>query len=85
MAEDWKDVNSFEFPSQKLEVKTQVQSQNKQCPFVFNTRESGVPSVLKLWWGVSQYKKLCATYVQYSHTLLWLATLKANAMQLLGS
>ena len=80
MVEDWKDVNSFEFPSQKLGVKTKVQSQNKQRPFVFNTSESGVPSVLKLSRDASQYKKLCATYVQYSHILLWLAILKANAM-----
>lgn len=71
MVEDWEDVNSFEFPSQKLGVKTKVQSQNKQCLFVFiTTSESGVPSVLKLSWDVSQYKKLCATYVQYSHILL---------------
>lgn len=71
MVEDWKDVNSFEFLSQKLGVKTKVQSQNKQCPFVFNRKsEIGVPSVLKLPQDVSQYKKLCATYVQYSHTLL---------------
>lgn len=71
MVEEWKDLNSFEFPSQKLGVKTKVQSQNKQRLVVFNKKsESGVPSVLKLSWDVPQYKKLCATYVQYSHTLL---------------
>lgn len=70
MVEDWKDVNLFEFPLEKLGVKTKVLSQNKQCPVFFNTSESGVPSILKLSQDVSQYKKLCAIYVQYSHTVL---------------
>lgn len=78
MVEDWKNVNSFKFPLQKLGVKTKVLSQNKQCPVFFNTSESGVPSILSQ--DVSQYKKLCAIYVQHSHTLLWLAILKVNAM-----
>lgn len=68
MVEHWKD--SFVFPSQKLGAKTQVQSPTKQCLFVFNTSESGVPFALKLSWDVSQYKNLCASYVQYSHTPL---------------
>lgn len=36
--------------------------------------------LLKLSQDVSQYKNLCAAYVQYSHTLLGLAILEANAV-----
>lgn len=70
MVEDWKDVNSLEFPLQKLGIKTKVLSQKKQCSVFFNTSESGVPSIVKLSLDVSPYKKLCAIYVQYFHTLL---------------
>jgi len=81
MVEDWKDVNSLEFPSRKLGVKTKVRSQNRQRPFAFDTTsKSGMSSVWKLSWDVSRYKKLCVASVQCSHTLLWLAILQANAM-----
>lgn len=72
MDEDWKNVNSFQFPLHRLGVKTKVLSQNKKDKgsVFFNSSESGVSSILKLSQDVSQYKKLCATYVQYSHTLL---------------
>lgn len=70
MVEEWNDLNSVEFPSQKLGAKTKVQSQNKHLVVSNKKSESGVPSVLKSSWDVPQYKKLCATYVQYSHTLL---------------
>lgn len=72
MVEEWKGLNSFEFPSWNSGVRTEVESQNKQHLVVaFNKKsESGVSSVLKLSQDVSQYKNLCAAYVQYSHTLL---------------
>lgn len=81
MVEERKDLNAFEFPSQKLGVKTKVQSQNKQRLVVFNKKsESGVPSVLKLSWDVPQYKKtMCNLCTVFPH-----AALTGNT-QLLGS
>lgn len=70
MVEDWKDVNSFEFPLQKLGVKTKVLSQKKQCPVFLNTSGSGVPSILKLSQDVSHIKTMCNLCTIFPYTTL---------------
>lgn len=43
MVEDWKDVNSFEFPLQKLGVKTKVLSQNNALTFLIKVKVECLP------------------------------------------